>query len=342
MNIMRVFKVNEKKRLLNVLWGEAVDRPPVICPGGMMSACVTEIIDDMEANHNLEVDAMVSTAKKIYTETGFENFGVPFAMIAEAEPLGIKIDNGNKTVEERVIAYNDEPLESIMAKYKINPKTEGRMGIVIKAVEKLKNDEVPVIGNITGHISTATSVVDPLIIFKMLRKEPERVYKFFTFINDYLIEYAKEMVRAGADVIAVSDPTATGEILGSKNFEKFAVPFYKELVDEMHKLNIPVIVHICGNAKTIIGGLNQIGINAGSFDSMVGMRYAKSELKANLMGNVSTQLLHTGEKSRILSITKNCIDSGVNIVSPACGLSMATPVDNLRVMTDFVKRGIYE
>ena len=342
MNIMREFKLNEKKRLLNVLWGEAVDRPPVICPGGMMSACVTEIIGDIEANHNLDCDAMVMAARKIYDKTGFENYGVPFAMIAEAEPLGIKIDNGNKMLEERVIEYNNEPVESIMSKYKIDPKCEGRMGIVINAIEKLKNDEVPVIGNITGHISTATSVVDPLIIFKMIRKDPDKVYKFFGFINDYLKEYAREMIRAGADVIAISDPTATGEILGSKNFEKFAVPFYKELINEVHKFNVPVIVHICGNAKTIIGGLNQINTNAASFDSIVNMRFAKSQLNSKLMGNVSTQLLHTGEKNKILSITKNCIDSGVDIVSPACGLSMATPVDNLKVMTDFVKRGIYD
>jgi MtaA/CmuA family methyltransferase len=342
MNITRVFKMNEKKRLLNVLWGEAVDRPPVICPGGMMSACVTEIIADMEANHNLDCDAMVRAAKKIYTDTGFENYGVPFAMIAEAEPLGIKIDNGNKMVEERVIEYNNEPIENIMAKYKIDPISEGRMGIVIKAIEKLKNDEVPVIGNITGHISTATSVVDPLIIFKMIRKDPDKVHRFFSFVNDYLIEYAKYMIKAGADVIAISDPTATGEILGSKNFEEFAVPYYKQLISEAHRLNVPAIVHICGNAKTIIGGINQINTNAGSFDSMVGMRFAKSQLKSKLMGNVSTLLLHTGEKSKIASITKNCIDSGVDIVSPACGLSMATPIDNLKVMTDFVKRGIYD
>ena len=58
------------------------------------------------------------------------------------------------------------------------------------------------------------------------------------------------------------------------------------------------------------------------------------------MGNVSTQLLHTGEKDKIISITKNCIDSGVDIISPACGLSMATSIDNLKTMTDYVKRGI--
>lgn len=333
--------MNEKERLLKVLKGESVDRPPVICPGGMMSACVTEILEDIEENHNLDYKAMARASRKIYDLAGFENYGVPFAMIVEAEPLGAKVQIGNKEVEERVIEYNNEPLEEIMGKYSVVPFKEYRMKVVLDAIKELKNDSVPVIGNITGHISTATSAVDPLGILKMLRKEPERAYSFFKYINSYLIEYAKEIIKAGADVIAISDPTATGEILGGKNFEKFAVPLYEELIDVIHSYNIPVIIHICGNAKTIVHGLNMIGADALSFDSMVNMRYAKANITTRLMGNVSTQLLHTGEKEKIVSITKNCIDSGVDIVSPACGLSMATSVENLNTMTDYVKKGIY-
>lgn len=342
MNTMRVFNLNEKQRLLNVLMGEAVDRPPIICPGGMMSASVTEILEDIKENHNLDYKTMAEVSRKIYKSVGFENYGVPFAMIVEAEPLGAEVQMGDKFIEERVIQYNSEPLEHIMKKYKVIPKNESRMNTVINAIKELKNNEVPVIGNITGHISTATSAVDPLVILKMLRKEPERAYGFFEYINDYLKEYAKEIISAGADVITIADPTAAGDILGGKNFERFAVPLYKELIQTIHSFKVPVIVHICGNAKTIIEGLNQINADALSFDSMVNMRYAKSQLKTRLMGNVSTQLLHTGEIEKIISITRNCIDSGVDIVSPACGLSMATPVNNLTAMTEYVKEGRYQ
>jgi MtaA/CmuA family methyltransferase len=283
---------------------------------------------------------MAKASRKIYSGTGFENYGVPFAMIVEAEPLGAKVQIGDKLIEERVIEYNSNSLEQIMGTYSVIPKNENRMNVVLNAIGELKNSSVPVIGNITGHISTATSAVDPLVILKMLRKEPERVYSFFKFINNYLIEYAKESINAGADVIVISDPTATGEILGGKNFSRFAVPFYKEIIDTIHSFNVPVIVHICGNANTIIEGLNSINADGYSFDSVVNMRQTKSKLKGRLMGNVSTQLLHTGEKDKIISITKNCIESGVDIISPACGLSMATSVANLKAMTDYVKRGM--
>lgn len=328
----------EKQRLLSVLTGEPIDRPPVICPGGMMNAAVTGLLADMENNHNIDVDAMVEASRRIYAEAGFENFGVPFCMTVESDPLGAKINIGDKLIEPRVVEYNSEPLEAIMSK-KVNPESEKRMAVTLKAVERLRNDQVPVIGNITGHISTAASAVDPLVILKMLRKEPGRVMSFFRYISGYSKEYAAAMIKRGADVIAISDPTATGEILGTKNFEYFAVPLYKEIIDTVHSFGVPVILHICGNANTILSSLNLTGADALSFDSVVSMKQAKSVLKRNVMGNVNTQLLHTADKDKIRRAVVHCLESGVDILAPACGLSMATPVDNLREMTDFARKG---
>lgn len=331
--------MNEKQRLLGLLKGEKTDRPPVLCPGGMMNAAVTELLGDIDSNHNTELETMVYTAIKIREVIGFENYGVPFCMTCESEPFGVVITDGDKKCEPRIVEYNSSSLEDIMEKFE--PNILGtRSQIVIKAIERLKNDEVPVIGNITGPISTSTSIVDPLKLFKMLRKEPDISYKFIEYMNDYLISYAKKMVMAGADIIAISDPTATGEILGKKNFDKFAMPMYKRFLKAMNNMNTPVIIHICGDVKNIIESLNLLGVQAISFDSIVNMRYAKSKIKTNLMGNVSTLLLQNGSKDKIVSIAKNAMNSGVDIVSPACGLSMSTPIKNLRAMTDCVKGSI--
>ncbi|WP_407311294.1 uroporphyrinogen decarboxylase family protein [Desulfosporosinus sp. SB140] len=333
--------MDEKERLLSVLKGDRVDRPPVICPGGMMSACVTEISDQIGGGQHSDRAAMVEAARKINELTGFENYGVPFCLTAEVEALGASVNLGNNLIEPRVTQYNDQPLEAIMENHQVDVSA-GRMGTVLEAIHELKNDRIPVIGNVSGHISTATSVVDPLEMFKMLRRDPERAARFMTFINDYLIRYALEMVRVGADVISISDPTATGEILGPRNFQKFAVPFYQDIIQVLHREGIPVILHICGNAHTIIDSLNEVNANAVSFDSIVNMKSTRGALKTGLMGNVNTQLLHTGEQEKIISITRHALHSKVDIVAPACGLSMATPISNLKAMTDYVKEGSYQ
>jgi len=332
--------VNEKERLIRALKRKTVDRPPVVCPGGMMNAGVTELLQDVQGNHNSDVDAMVDVTRKVHDLTGFENLGVPFDMTVESEPLGACVDWGDKEIEPRVTRYSDATIEEIIRDCHVEPFAQKRMAVVLESIGKLKNADIPVIGNVTGHFSTATSVFDPLVIIKMLRADPEKASDFFKFITEYSIAYAVEMVHAGADVIAISDPTATGDILGTRYFENFAAPFYTVFIESMHALNIPVIVHICGNANTIVESLNRIGADALSFDSIVNMRAARKLVATALMGNVNTQLLHTGEMDKVRSVTANCVDSGVDIVAPACGLSMATPVHNLRAMTDFVRNGI--
>jgi len=334
--------LNEKERLLSVLKGDRVDRPPVICPGGMMSACVTEISDQVGGGHHSGTEAMVSAARKINELIGFENYGVPYCLTSEVEALGASVNIGDNLIEPRITLYNDQPLEAIMENYSPVDVTIGRMGVILESIRELKNVKIPVIGNVSGHISTASSVVDPLEIFKMLRREPERAARFLDFVNDYLIRYALEMVKAGADVISISDPTATGEILGPRNFQKFAVPYYEKIIKALHQEGIPVILHICGNANNIVGSLNEVEANAVSFDSIVNMKNVRQGIKTGLMGNVSTQLLHTGERDKIVAITRNALHSEVDIVAPACGLSMATSISNLKAMTDYVKEGSYK
>lgn len=332
--------MTEKERLLKVLRGERVDRPPVICPGGMMNAAVSEVVQDIKNNHNSDLDAMVEAAKKVHQLTGFENYGVPFCMTVECEPLGVEVDLGDKLVEPLVTKYKQAPMEAIM-QMKVDPCQTMRMPVVLAAIKQLKNDEIPVIGNITGPISTASSVIDPLDFFKAVLKSPDITTEFLDYITDELIEYAREMIKAGADVIAMSDPSATGEILGKKNFEKIAIPLYQRIIDAVHSLNVPIIIHICGNAKNIVESLNSLEVNALSFDAFVSVKYVKERIKTKVMGNVSTLLLHNGTEEKIAGATNGCLKAGVDIVSPACGLGMGTSIENLKVMTSFVKRGIY-
>lgn len=159
--------LSEKDRLISVLKGKSVDRPPVICPGGMMNAAVTEVVSSIEGNHNTEFEAMVKTAKRVREMTGFENYGVPFCMTAEVEPFGATVDYGDKCIEPRVTKYSDLDME-LLSEIKLDVRNESRAGIVIDAIKALSNKDIPVIGNITGHISTASSVVDPNVFFQSI------------------------------------------------------------------------------------------------------------------------------------------------------------------------------
>lgn len=328
-----------KERLLAILAGKAVDRPAVICPGGMMSAATTEVLGKKPMNFHTDPVRMAETAEEIQRSSGFENLGVPFCMTVEAEALGSQVDLGDAAVEPRVAVYGAREIEEMIMACE-EPTAVNRLDVVIKSIEILSqnNHDLPVIGNLTGPLSLATSVLDPMKFFRLMRKEPSKVHICLEHITKFLLGFARRQLAAGADVISIEDPTATGEIIGNANFREFVTPRLARLVREIRAVGAGVIVHICGDAGLLLEELRQLEGAGLSFDSMVDMRDAKAKLaEMPLMGNISTQVLHQGHPERITRAVERNLNLGIDIISPACGISLQTPLPNLQALTSRVK-----
>lgn len=333
----------EKERLMRSLHQEEVDRVPCICPGGMMNMITTDLMDICgitwpEAHTDAQMMAHLALAS--YEEGCFENVGVPFCMTVEAEELGAEVTMGNKCTEPHVTAYAGK---SVVEWEKLTPidVTKGRSKVVIDAIRILKemNLDVPIIGNITGPVSTASSVIDPIGFYKDLRKHKEEAHAYMTFVTEQLIVFAKAMIEAGADVIAISDPSGTGEILGPKNFDEFAVKYLNMLLDGIADERTGSIVHICGQMRSVYEQLNHVKADALSFDAIVPMKEAREHLGDRvLMGNVSTFGIEFADQERVAGLTKVCIKNGTNIVAPACGLGTNSPIANVKAILKTIKK----
>ena len=82
--------MTEKERFFCVLHGEQTDRPPCICPGGMMNMITEEVMDRCGVSWpeaHTEAEQMAALALANYENGCFENVGVPFCMTAEAEAV---------------------------------------------------------------------------------------------------------------------------------------------------------------------------------------------------------------------------------------------------------------
>lgn len=331
--------MNPKERLLRVLSGESCDRPPSICPGGMMNMVVRDLMEECRIylpEGHTDGKTMAELAYKVYENGLFENVGVPFCMTVEAEGYGAPVDLGTDIFEPHVKEYIlNSVTELFKLKYHPMDLNKGRHRAVIEAIEILKgkNSDAPVIGNITGPVSTATSLMEPSLFYRELRKKNREAHEYMDYITDDLIEFAMAQIDAGADVIAVSDPSGTGEILGPKLFREFTVEYLNRIADAVHEKGKKVIVHICGQMKTVYEEADEIRADALSFDSMVPVKVAKEKLKGRvIMGNVSTFSLEFAGEEKIRTLTRGCINAGSSIISPACGMGMRTPAANIRAM----------
>lgn len=334
--------LTEKERLNKALHNEVVDRPPCICPGGMMNMITTDLMDVCgitwpEAHTDAEMMAKLALAS--YEHGCFENVGVPFCMTVEAEAMGAEVTMGTRNFEPHVTAYAADSVKD-WKKLGRADMNKGRAKVVLDSIRILKgmNLSVPIIGNLVGPISTASSVVDPVPFYKELRKNREDAHAFMTFVTEQLIEFANAMIEAGADVIAISDPSGTGEILGPKFFEEYAVKYLNMLLDGIENKNAGTIVHICGQMRSVYKQIDMVHADALSFDAVVPMKEARANLGDRvLMGNVSTFALEFGNEERIEKLTKFCVKGGSNIISPACGLGTKSPLANIQAILKTLK-----
>ena len=336
--------ITPKERLEKVLNHQEVDRPPCICPGGMMNMVTEELMKVCEINFpdaHQNAQQMADLSEAVYKEGCFENYGVPFCMTVEAEEFGADIDMGSNIYEPHVINYNISSV-SEWEKLEAIDFSKGRSSTVIDAIKilKAKNTEVPIIGNITGPISTASSIMEPVVFYKELRKNNEKAHEYMTFITKQITEFAIKQIEAGADIIAISDPSGTGEILGPKLFDEFAVKYINQIIAEVKRLGKRSIVHICGQMKNVYKEVNKIESDVLSFDSIVSISEAKKNLGNRLiMGNVSTYTIEFGEMQKIADMTKKCVLDGSDIISPACGLGMKSSLKNVRSMLSALTEG---
>ena len=334
-----------RERLRRAAHGEETDRPPCICPGGMMNAIIRDIMErtgcSWPESHS-DPQKMAALTLALYRAGGFENCGVPFCMTVEAEAMGATVDMGDMETEPHVV---DSPLNSTEEVDQLTPLslTEGRAAVVIEAIRLIRAEEpdAPIVGNITGPISTAGTLIDMSKLLIESRKKPEACHKFIDRVSEELIRFAQAQADAGADAICLAEPSGTGEILGAKLFEEYTVHYVNKVMDA---LNVPVkIVHICGKLKNVYPLLDHLHCDAFSMDSAVDIQTLRPYMPGRpLMGNVSTHAIGTMPLNKVMDLTANSMRRGADIVAPGCGLPVTAPLANVVGMTQAVRESLRE
>ncbi len=331
-------QMNPRERLQAAAHREKVDRAPCVCPGGMMNMIVQEIMQKSRClwpEAHSDALKMAELTYALHEAGGFENYGVPFCLTVEAEAMGAQVNMGNLNCEPHVVdplLLSSEQIDML----KPLQIDSGRVKIVLEAIEILREKDtgVPIIGNLGGPVSVAGTLLDMSILLRELRKKPESVEKLLDFISDNLIVFGKAQIAAGADAVCISEPSGTGEILGPKHFERYAVKYINKVLDA---LDASVkMVHICGHLRSVYHALPQIHCDVFSFDAMVPIREIKEHMPDRaLMGNVNTHALWTMPPEKIVTLVKFALQNGIDILAPACGLPITTPLLNIQTMVRY-------
>jgi [methyl-Co(III) methanol-specific corrinoid protein]:coenzyme M methyltransferase len=328
-----------KERVLGALEMKKLDRPPVV----VFTQSVT--VDQMDAvktywpEAHTDAHKMATLALAGPKVMGWESARLPFCLTVEAEIGGCVVDLGKMDrtpmVKKHVYEATDEPHI---------PKDVSGMGrakTVIEATKlakKMAGDEYPVIVGTTGPFTIAGHLVSTENLLLWIVTDPDSVVKFVKAAAELEKNYIRAIAQAGADVIVMSDPSASTDMLSGEMFDDYAAPHIKTAFSEAGKAK--TCLHICGDTTILLEHMMKTGVDSLSIEEKVQPEKAVEIVNGRcaLVGNIGVvRPLLQGTPQETADMARRVAKSGFNLVAPGCGLAARVPKANLEAMVKAVK-----
>ena len=328
--------MTSRERVLAHLEGRPVDQLPLM-PITMMFAClqIGARYRDYCTDYRVLVEGQIRTAEKF----GFDYVDTMSDPAREAADCGASVeyfDNQPVAIVENQALLADK---TKLASLKIpDPLGGGRMHNGIQALalfqERVGKDKL-IEGWIEGPIAEAADLRGINTLMMDFFDDPAFVRDLFAFVIELELRFAREQIKAGADVIGLGDAAAS--LVGPQIYEEFVWPYEKKLVDGIHAMGGKVRLHICGNTRRILPGLGKLGCSIVDLDSMAPISEARQQMTPGqvLLGNLNpVAVLRNGDPAAVTAAIAQCHrDAGAPfIVGAGCEVPRDTPPDNLRAL----------
>jgi [methyl-Co(III) methanol-specific corrinoid protein]:coenzyme M methyltransferase len=329
-----------RDRVLAALACKKLDRPPVVC------FTQSATVDQMDAvgvhwpDAHTDPDKMATLALASNKVFGFESARLPFCLTVEAEIMGCTVDLGKIDRTPMVKKHVFESSSEVDVPKDLSQL--GRAKIVVEATKLLKKrsgGELPVVVGTTGPFTIAGHLVGTENLLLWIVTEPESVHKFVKIAAQIEHNYLKAIAAAGADVIVMSDPSASTDMLSGEMFDEFAAPYIKQSFSGIE--GTKNVLHICGDTTLLLHHMMATGVHGLSIEEKVQPEKAVEivQNKAALIGNVGVvKPLLQGTPEDVKRETTRVVKSGFNLVAPGCGLAARVPKDNIQALVHAVKR----
>ncbi|MFA6717355.1 MAG: uroporphyrinogen decarboxylase family protein [Victivallales bacterium] len=257
----------------------------------------------------------------------------------ESETLGLPVvipDNESPSVEEHPVA-NSADLE----KLKTFNLESGRIRVFPEVVTGLKKHSgAQVCAYVCGPFTLAGLLMGATEILMASYDSAENVRKIISFCKNAVKTYSQELEAGGADAICILDPTAV--MLSPDTFAEFAGDYVKRVISE---LNIPAILHICGNTTHLVKPMVDTGVQGLSLDMDVNLAEILQTVPESvvIIGNIDSKaLMPGGAPEEIIKTTEELLKTTAAfdnfIPATGCDLPPETPIENIIAFSETVRQ----
>ncbi|MCX7785742.1 MAG: hypothetical protein N2201_05915 [candidate division WOR-3 bacterium] len=217
----------------------------------------------------------------------------------------------------------------------ISAQTEKRLDrtpIIIEAVKILKKKiSCPIFVSIKGPFSLASFLIGINKFLRLVLTDELFVHQTINQALQFQLKYLAQLVALDVNIF-LGDPVASGSVISSDIFQKYAFEPLRILVNKIKEKRLLAGVHICGNIKPIINFLDKLNADILSLEDIF------VTTKTIKMGGVATQTIQYGTKRKIKKEVEEALKHSPIIIATSCDVPPTTPSENIKEMIKYARQ----
>jgi hypothetical protein len=227
-----------------------------------------------------------------------------------------------------------------------------RMYTTSKEIEENLKGTIFVVPYISGIMETTWESFGIEIFSKLLTKR-KQIKKVFDDRGNFALELTKRIIDWGeTDAIYLSDDYGykQGLFMNPNNYKTYIIPWIQQITKTAHKADLKVILHSCGDIFQIFEDLIKAGIDVinpiepttANPEYNIFKLHKKFGDKITFCGNLSPQMLATGELSEVVTYAKCLIKrlapGGGYIFSSGHSINPSVKLENFLAMRKILEK----
>lgn len=323
-----------RDRLFAALDRRGVDRPPCVSSGQTGLLELQLLVDAPWPLAHQDADLMARLAMAAVEIGGQEGARVPFETTVGASAFGAGVAMGSTYKHPYVSWHPLSDQDKVDTAHDPDPRKDGRAPVVLEAVRRLSRGSAPVLCSVTAPFTLACFLRGERETMMDAIMNPTLVHNIMALAERFALSFVEAAVEEGADVIVIEDTWASGELLSYKQYEEFALPGQRTLAKRVRELGSRSILQMCGHPMLNLPLVAKSGVNGVLIHQKFDLAEARRLLGDGyaLVGNIDPADMVLRSPERIMELSRKCIEGGIDVLSPACGLDPTASLRNLQAM----------
>jgi uroporphyrinogen decarboxylase len=333
--------MNGYQRIAAALRGERPDTTPVMLHNFMMAAREAGV-----PMHRFRSDPQALARSFVVgvERYGYDGIIVDVDTVTLAGAAGVPIDfpqDEPARVKGGLLKSLDEVRDlhpvDILAYPGVQTWLEG-----VRLLKRHFGEEIYLRGNCDQCPFTLASLMrgmDQWMIDLLDPDNEELVHALLEFCTGITTQFIRHMAQTGAHMTSNGDSVAGPELVSPSLYRRFALPYERRIVQTSHDLELPYILHICGNTDAILDDMLTSGADGLELDYKTDARMAQRKMSGRtvFVGNIDPSgVLALGSPDLVRERTLDLLTIFSNtpgfVLNAGCAIPPTTPPENLRTM----------